>query len=91
MSVSIDRRSSEHNMQLKQQMMSLTANGIIMSVMIMETSEYVRCYTFKATLCSSDVFVKQQPLEPLWCTCTVVNNVTPLLLQSTELLMMLIG
>jgi len=77
-------------MQLKQQMMSLAANGIIMSV-IMGTSEYVRCYTFKATLCSSDVCVKQRPLEPLWCTCNVVNNVTPLLLQSTELLMMLIG
>jgi len=29
---------------------------------------------FKATLCSSDDFVKQHPLEPLWCTCTVVNN-----------------
>jgi len=46
----------------------------------------------KATLCSSDVFVKQRPLEPLWCTCTVVNNRnSPVTAYSTELLMMVIG
>jgi len=33
---------------------------------------------FKGTPCTFGVFVKQRPLEPLWCTCSVVNSRTRL-------------